>query len=333
MCDKEIIFSDSAFFFDHNISIKLKTFYDTNKPLKHELSSYGDFLQPLGSNASPSYIVEKESNEELALQRSALYRNLYGTKLSILVLKHSYFHHLGTMTEYIDSLCFKNKFSEVFPVHRFSFSSWSVTSIIPLYVGGTVLHSVVHPMSSVCESTIIEYCDISIAMDIGENCIISNIQLQGFPVQRLPYCIPANTLLHTAAVLGGFVTIACNINDDIKKKYEYRHSFEVNFFSKRLKASLAPNVDCFTENCDNFCLWNAKIFPVKDTPEESFVETLKIISCKTNEDMQDIYYIVDDECVKLISMGDVLILKNTDKMIDYQQKLYYKITKLKKCNK
>ena len=232
------------------------------------------------------------------------------------------------MTEYLDNFCFKNKFSEVFPVYRLSFSSWSVDGLIPLYVEGTVLHSVVHPMTNLYENALIEYCDINIAMDIGKNCIISNIQLQGFPVQRLPYSIPDDTLLHTVAVVGGFVTIACNINDDIKKKYESKRSFELKFFGKILKASLAVNVDCFTENCDNFCLWNAKIFPVKDTPEESFMETLKIISCKTDEDMQDIFYNLDDECVKLMSMGDILFLKDIDKMINYQQNLYYKIKKI-----
>lgn len=323
--DQEIIFSDSAFFFDHNRSLKLIKFYNSNKPLKCELNSYGDFLQPLGLNASPSYIVENETNEELAMQRTALYRILNGTKLSILVLKNSFFHHLGTIEEYLDSFCFKNKFSEVFPVSRLSFSAWSVNRLQPLYVEGTVLHSVIHPMSVVCKNTLVEYCDINVAVNIGKNCIISNIQLQGFSVQRLPYCIPDNTLIHTAVVNGGFVTIACSVYDNIKKAYKSKYEFKTEFFTKTLKAYLAPELECFAQNCNDFSLWNAKVFPVKDSPEESFLETLKLILSESDDEMQYIYYNLDEECIKLMSMADVLFLKDTEKMVNYQQKLYDKI--------
>lgn len=297
--------------------------------MKCELSSYGDFLQPLGKNASPSYIVEKETNEELALQRSALYRNLYGTNLSVLVLKNSFFHHLGSMKEYLDSFCFKNMFSHVFPVHSTSFTSWSVNCLTPLYIDGTVMHSNIHPLSCISEGSIVEYCDISVVMNVGRNCIISNIQFPGFSVQKLPFDIPDDTLLHTVAIQGGYVTIACGTCDDIKKRYDDRYAFEVNFFGKKLTNNLASDLECFARNCDTCSLWNAKIFPMKDTPEESLVETLKIVQSRSDAEMEYIYYNLDEACVKLISMGDVLVLKDTDRMIEYQQKLFYKI-KLKK---
>lgn len=324
-CKQEVIFSDSTFFFTHNIVKKLINFYYINKPLKCELSSYGDFLQPLGSNASPSYIVDDVTDEEVALQKTALYRNLFGTNLSILVLKNSLFHHLGTMTEYLDSFCFKNTFFESFPVCKFSFSSWSVNGLIPLYIDATVIHSIINPLSCLSEGTVLEYCDINIGMNIGKNCIVSNIEIGGFPIQRLPYGIPDNTFIHTAAVQNGFVTIACKVSDDIKKNYTDKNLFELEFFGKRLKNTLALNLQCFSDDCDNLSLWNAKIFPVKETKEASFMETLKIISCVNESEMQDLYQKLDESCINLLSMADILQHKNTDKMMDYQGILHHKI--------
>lgn len=233
------------------------------------------------------------------------------------------------MKEYLESFCFKNIFSTAFPVSRFNFSSWSVNGINPLYVQGTVLHSIVHPMSCLYDSSLFEYCDINIGINIGKNSIVSNVQIEGFSVQRLQYDIPDNTLIHTAAVCDGFVTIACGINADIKKNFKDKYSFEVDFFGKTLKSTLAPDVDCFSNNCDTFSLWNAKIFPIKNTPEDSLKETLKLISSVNEDEMQYLYFNLDEECVKLISLSDILIFKNIEKMISYQNSLYHKI-KLKK---
>ncbi|GFQ97365.1 fucose-1-phosphate guanylyltransferase [Trichonephila clavata] len=323
--DEEIVFSDSAFFFDHSITKKLIKFYKNNKPLKCELSSYGDFLQPLGLSASPSYIINKITCETLASLRSALYKELHGTKLSILVLKNSNFHHLGTMQEYIESLCCKNKFADVFPISRRSFSIFSVRELISLYIQGTLVHSIVHPLSIIPESSVIEYCDVNVAMNIGNNCIISNIQLDGFAVQRLPFNIPDNTLLHTVVLKDGFVTIAFNVFESIKKSYKKENALETVFFRKKLKVFLTSDENVFSNDCDNVSLWEAKLFPICSTAEESFKETLEIIVCVNECDSSKLNFTLKRQNLKWVSMHDILLLKDTEAMVNYQKQLCEKI--------
>ncbi|KAF8796965.1 Fucose-1-phosphate guanylyltransferase like protein [Argiope bruennichi] len=320
-----MVFSDSAFFFDHTITKKLIKFYKKNKPLKCELSSYGDFLQPLGLSASPSYIVDKVTSETLASMRSALYRDLHGTNLSILVLKNSNFHHLGTMDEYIDSLCGKNKFGEAFPLSRSSFISYSVPKIAPLYIEGTIVNSIIHPLSVVPESSILEYCDINVAINVGRNCIISNIQIDGFAIQRLPFGIPDNTLVHTAILKDGFVTIAFNIRENIKKEHKQKHALETMFFGKKMKVFLMHDDLVFDADCDPVSLWDAKLFPVCSSAEESLKKTLEFILCVNECSSSDLNYTLHRGKVKWISMRDILMQKDTEAMINYQKQLYEKI--------
>ncbi|KFM76164.1 Fucose-1-phosphate guanylyltransferase, partial [Stegodyphus mimosarum] len=327
---QDVIFSDSAFFFDSSVISKLLNFYKSHKPLKCELSSYGDFLQPLGLAASPSYIVEKITSEDLASTRSALYRTLYGLKLSILVLKNSNFHHLGTMKEYIDSLSCKNKFSEMFPISRFSVSAVSVNNIVPLYIEGTVMHSIIHPLSLVPESAVIECCDINIAVDIGQNCIISNVQLHGVFVQRLSFQIPENTLMHTVSVMGGYVCIACAISDDIKKTFKWKDYIEIKIFGKKLKQFIRPDDSIFSSDCSKPALWNAKLFPLCKTADEAFKKTLEIIVRIKEEEMFNLCFMPDDKVLKWVSMSDVLSLKDTENVLKYQKELYEKIMLKKK---
>ncbi|XP_054712322.1 LOW QUALITY PROTEIN: fucose-1-phosphate guanylyltransferase-like [Uloborus diversus] len=322
--EEEIIYSDSAFYFDHNISMTLIKFYNTSQPLKCELSSYGDFLQPLGLHASPTYIMEKLTSEELAETRSALYRNLFGTKLSIFVLEMSDFHHLGSMNEYVESFCFKNKFCDAFPMLKFSCSSLSVPGISPFYIHGTILHSRVHPLSVVPESSVLEYCDLNVAVDVGENCIISNVRLNGYPVQKLPFQVPNNTLLHTAAFKDGFVTVSFGINDDIKETFSFEKSLEIKLLGKKLSSLVKSSGKLFELGCNDCSLWNAQLFPLCNSPEESLKKTLELILCiQQGEDFLFLYSSVFEHTTWL-SMNDVLCLKDAEKMIAYQKALYCK---------
>ncbi|CAL1277663.1 unnamed protein product [Larinioides sclopetarius] len=323
--EEEIVFSDSAFFFDHTITKKLIRFYKSNKPLKCELSSYGDFLQPLGLSANPSYIIDKVTSETLASMRSALYRDLYGTNLSILVLKNSNFHHLGTMDEYIDSLCCRNKFAEAFPHSKSSFTTYSVQEISPLYIKGTIINSIVHPLSDVPESSILEYCDINVTIKVGRNCIISNIQVDGFAVQRLPFDIPDNTLLHTAILKDGFVTIAFNIHENIKKEHKRKHALETVYFGKKMKVFLVHDDLVFDTNCDPVSLWEAKLFPVCSTAEESLKKTLEFVLCVKECNSSILNFTLHRGEIKWVSMRDVLLQKDTEAMVSYQRQLYEKI--------
>ncbi|XP_077559455.1 fucose-1-phosphate guanylyltransferase-like isoform X2 [Haemaphysalis longicornis] len=45
---KELTYTDSAFFFDHSVALKLLRFYQDIKPVTEEIDAYRDFLQLLG---------------------------------------------------------------------------------------------------------------------------------------------------------------------------------------------------------------------------------------------------------------------------------------------
>lgn len=324
--EEDTIFSDSAFFFDHTITKKLIKFYRSHQPLKCEISSYGDFLQPLGHLASPSYIVDHTTNESQAQLQSALYTQLHGTPLSILVLKYSNFHHLGTMEEYVDSLCGRNNFSKDFPVVKCSFSGLSSNFVVPSCIDGTIIHSVIHPLSVVPESSVVEYCDINIAVDVGSNCIISNVHVHGFPIERMPYRIPDNTLLHTVLLKEGFVTVAFGLTDDIKKSHSVEEYLEVEYFGKKLGNFVKMKDPIFNPSLKKVSLWTAKLFPVCSTPKESFKRTLEIVLCVDECIPNHSNFALDRSHGKWVSMADILLLlKDTQAMVIYQNRLFGKI--------
>ncbi|KAG8172959.1 hypothetical protein JTE90_018647 [Oedothorax gibbosus] len=328
--EEDTVFSDSAFFFDHTITKKLIKFYQSNKPLKCEISSYGDFLQPLGHLASPSYIVNYTDNEHQASLQSALYAQLHGTPLSVMVLKNSNFHHLGTMQEYVDSLCGGNKFSEDFPIAKFSFVSLSTNFLAPTFVDGTIIHSVIHSWSVIPESSVVEYCDIHIAMDVGSNCIISNVQVDGFPIQRVPHKVPDNTMLHTVILKEGFVTVAFGLADDIKKSHPVEDYLEVEYFGKKLGNFIKMMDPIFDTSVTRVSLWTAKLFRVCSTPEDSFKRTLEMVLCVDECIPNHSNFTLDRSRGKWVSMAQILLLlKDTQAMVKYQKKLFDKINKQK----
>ncbi|XP_042896513.1 fucose-1-phosphate guanylyltransferase isoform X2 [Parasteatoda tepidariorum] len=328
--NEEIIFSDSAFFFDHSVSKILLDIYKKHKPIKCELSSYGDFLQPLGLAASPSYIMDKGPSGELTSLQTVLYMNLFGTNLSIFVLKHSNFHHLGTMKEYLQTLCDETRFSEAFSLSKFSLCAPSIENIKPIYIHGTIINSMIHPLSVIPKSTLLEYCDIQISIEAGQNSIISNIHLPGYSIQKLPLPIPDNTLIHTIPLKKGFVTVAFHIHEDIKKTYQKTNCCKMRYFGKELRRFVKYDNALFSSDCDSVSLWETKLFPVCETPGSSFKYTLELVLSIILTDQMCSDFSMTRQGVEWVSMKDILACKDTEKMIVYQENLCEKTSSILK---
>lgn len=108
--DEDHVFVDSCYFFDSaTVAKRLLDFYLENSPLKYEIDAYGDFLQPLGPDATEDYLLEARNaavtSQGLLCMRRAVGRILAGTSLRAVPLIPSEFVHFGTHPEFISFIC------------------------------------------------------------------------------------------------------------------------------------------------------------------------------------------------------------------------------------
>ncbi|XP_013776457.1 fucose-1-phosphate guanylyltransferase-like [Limulus polyphemus] len=339
--DEDIVYSDSAFFFSTEVTKKMIDFCRANKSFSCEIDAYGDFLQALGSCAVPDYIYNSstvvDSTEELVTARQRIFHLLQGCDLNIVVLQQSKFYHMGTMTEYVENLCANSSFARELQLSKFADSAFCGPCAGELMINGTVIHSLINRSSQVSKNSVVEYCDFRVPTYVSENCIVSNCRTESLVSGESFIKVPSCILLHTVAVTisghHGYVTVAFNFHDDIKKKYPWDDRGKVIFLNKRLEdipaSLLGVNIlkDCF-DSKDKLCsLWDGKLFEVCSTMEESFGETLQMVNAIMGcLDTSNTLNITSRKNPKL-SMVEILKYKNITAMLDFRQKLHEEILK------
>ncbi|XP_076353850.1 fucose-1-phosphate guanylyltransferase-like isoform X2 [Tachypleus tridentatus] len=339
--DEEIVYSDSAFFFSTEVTKKMIDFCRANKSFNCEIDAYGDFLQALGPHAVPDYIYNSstvvDSTEDLVLARQRIFHLLRGCDLNIVVLQQSKFYHLGTMTEYVENLCTNSSLARELQLSKFVDSAFCGSSAGENMINGTVIHSLINGSSQVSKNSVVEYCDFQVPTCVPEKCIVSNCKIGSLVSGESFIKVPSSTLFHTVAVIisghHGYVTVAFNFHDDIKKKYLWDERGKVTFFNKRLEDISASLFGVNTlKNCfdskDKLCsLWDAKLFEVCSTMEESFQETLQMVNAITEcLDTSHTLHTTSRYNHKL-SMNEILKFKNITAMLDFRQKLHEEIVK------
>lgn len=85
---KEFVISDSAYWFDLGSVDKLHHFHEMHGLPAVEVDAYGDFLQPLGTAATESYI-DRTKDSELKRTRKLLFDQLHGSPLQVRDRKRS----------------------------------------------------------------------------------------------------------------------------------------------------------------------------------------------------------------------------------------------------
>ena len=198
-------YTDSSFFFSHNVTRKLAAFVDKNGGINCEIDAYGDFLQALGPRATSQYIHNTSNvstvTPNLIETRKDIFDLLKGSELSLLVMNSSKFIHVGTTKEYIHHFCCDHTFQEEMGLSLDVFNAWTgkgnytpengigdVKSIgEPVQkkaktesqsdiCDGCVMHSVLPSSSTVSRLSVVEYSHFSIPVSVGPNTIISNCE-------------------------------------------------------------------------------------------------------------------------------------------------------------
>lgn len=275
------VFTDSNYFFDHNVTEKIIDFYQKNSPLSDEICAYGDFLQPLGYKADDLYtgycknVVSISTN--LVNVRRKMYSLLKDYPLDVIALKQSKFYHIGTLREYVENFCENDSLASELGLSKFCFSA-CVEPDTPI-TQGCVIHSLISAECNFAQRTVVEYCDFTGAVTIKEDCVISNCVYAG----TRPITIPANTFLQTVPVMSPtgtkrYVTLLFSMNDDMKAKCGSFDSLgEISYFDRSLlSATETDPTDLFALGTP-FSLWHARLFPLSDSPEASLLQALSTL--------------------------------------------------------
>lgn len=354
---EEIAYTDSCFYFDHEVSKKLMDFYK-KEPVQCEIDGYGDFLQCLGPRATDAYTSDLKNVSKvdpcLVETRKKIYNLLKDEPLNVALLKASKFYHFGTMPEYLENLTEDPVVAAELGYQRKAFSHVVESSSngmaddddgckakkrkLDCPIQGFVLHSVLdNPSITIGNNCVVEYCHFRTSIKLEPGCILSNCEVLNSQQDLL---IPSNTFIHTAWILHNgvhkAVTVTIGVNDNVKKKTTLDKIDQLSMFGKPfLTAMKSAGIFNVTFTDKSTCsLWSAKIFPAAETMTKSFNRAYSMFlssssaasgstgegdNCESEE--KDLYSL--EEIVKLY--------KDAAKMLQYRDELYKEI-RVKRSN-
>lgn len=317
----EYVYTDSAFFFDADVTKKMLMFYETAKPIRSEIDAYRDFLQKLGSRSRAELFDKGSAGDAPTLIQDVLAE----FPLNVVVIPKSRFYHIGTMTEYIDNLCTDQQFAEELGLSRFTNSrvceegNAGSPTIQSSDIRGVIMHSKIHRNSFIGATVVIEYCKLTVPIHVQQNCIVSNCEVTSTDSTAVE--IPSESLFFTANIstssISGFVTVAFGIGDDLK--YSRTSKGDLLYFGMPLRdiSKRVRNMeDAFDETLSCFSLWEAKLFEVKPTMTGAFSSTLSLVRAVTKKTEKYLSF------QSTVSMKDVLDWKCIEKMLEYQDSIF-----------
>ncbi|CAH1776591.1 unnamed protein product [Owenia fusiformis] len=347
------VYSDSAFFFTHDVVKTLIDFYRANKPIQCEIEAYGDFLCALGPRATIDY-TNCTANavtvpESLVPTRQKVFHALKGLPLTVIAMNVSRFYHIGTTKEYINHFCSDQVFSKELGLSNNVFSSaFNASSTISngtpstltnydvkegsnKVKTGCVMHSSYVKGSFIPALTVVEFCNFETPVKIGENSIISNCEYLSMNTQTVECLnIPGNVFLHTVPVShkdgASYVTVMFGTNDNVKKKVDRAKVGELSLLVMNLEKYLkllGIDLDVVVgDQQTEISLWTLKLFPVVTTMTSSLATSLSMLKV-LNGEMSECTILKD--VTVWLSMKDILRTKDVNTMLKYRNKLYKKI--------
>ncbi|MHB1455119.1 MAG: fucose pyrophosphorylase domain-containing protein [Saccharofermentanales bacterium] len=241
--------------------IKFDRFVDE----KVRLSFYGDFLYPLASDSTlEGYYKEKPEgtySEELTACRTAVWNAIGNNGMKLLYLSPAAFIHFGTTKELLYLMTQE--------ISNYSFLDWE-RKINTNQMNGdyTAINSFVSNQALVLPGCYIEDSILGDESFIGENCIISHVELT-------KTAVPPDTVLHGIELIDGrFVVRIYDSNSNPKGTYEDNVSF--------LKCSIQSYMEDYQLKIndlwesDDHSIWNAKLYPICHSMDEAVHASLDL---------------------------------------------------------
>lgn len=357
--NSEFVYTDSSFFFAHDVTRKFLEYMKTSGPLACEIDAYGDFLQALGPKATPVYVenVSNVSNVTSNLQetRLSIYKTLRDTDLTLLVMNASKFIHIGTTREYINHFCCDVNFQSGIGLGKDVFNLWSDKNCVnqdgsgdvndcPVSkkyarlsdtVLGCTMHSILPHSSYIAETAVLEYCHFSIPVTVGQSCILSNCEYDcrvKMETPRHTLQIPNNLFIHTVPVSidnqTKYTTVIFDVKDSLKKVAVGNDVKNLAYLGKRVEdyaavcnIQLTKIAPSNEDHKAKVNLWFASLFPVVDTMSESLMLALHCVDAVKTDNTQ----LVSLASMNLLSMAAVLRLSDLDSLLKYRKMLYSRI--------
>ncbi|XP_069088542.1 fucose-1-phosphate guanylyltransferase [Pleurodeles waltl] len=318
----EIVYTDSLFYIDHSTAKLMLAFYKEIGPLRCEIDAYGDFLQALGTEATLDYtrntVNVTREDSQLIEMRERIFWLLKGTPLNVIVLNNSKFYHIGTTKEYIFHFTQDDKLKAELGLQSRTFSIFSVESE-HLAKSACIIHSILDSRSSVGCGSVVEYCRLGPEVSVEENCIVSSsciIMKTIIPPKSFVYSLSLNIdeqLMYS--------TIACGLEDDFKKNVKSLsevHSLQycgIILLHCLDLWGLKASEQLFSDSSTGLSLWNARIFPVCLSLEESALLSVSMLNAVHNHSRCNI----SDR--KLLSIAEMLSFKDVEDMLLFRHRL------------
>uniref|UniRef100_A0AC35G564 L-fucokinase domain-containing protein n=1 Tax=Panagrolaimus sp. PS1159 TaxID=55785 RepID=A0AC35G564_9BILA len=227
--------TDSCYMFGIKFAREFAEFCEaTEKKLGGtEICCYGDFMRPIGTEATKDYI--EEANSMILRQwRQKLYDffNAITGKEALIIGVESMFHHFGLPNDLLDNIAPNGPFyNESNP--RFIYSN-------------------IGPNVTIDNSSFGEFCTINANVKIPEKCLLSGIEINQDSEDII--FIPNTSVITWLQKDGKYVTLIFDNSVDIKTEGN-----NLKWFSTLL--------------IDKQNLFTAKLFPICDTPAESLKQT------------------------------------------------------------
>ncbi|XP_030061456.1 fucose-1-phosphate guanylyltransferase [Microcaecilia unicolor] len=325
--DSEIVYTDSLFYMDSNTATLLLSFFKEAGTLHCEIDAYGDFLQALGSEASQEYTTDTSNvtKEEAQLieVREKIFFLLKGTPFNVIVLNNSKFYHIGTTQEYLYHLT-----SDIKLKSELNFQS-KTFSIFPAKAENCgeracIIQSILDAGCSIAPGSVVEYSRLGPHVSVGENSIISSSCLAA-TVDLLPNSFVSSLSLNIEGRVM-YTTIVCGVNDNLKNnvkllsELQHLQFFGISFLECLNLWGLRVSGHLFSGNGASLSLWNARIFPVCCTMDESVALSAKMLRAVQSKLALKVY---DG---KYFSIEEMLSYKDVKDMLKFRHQLYEEIS-------
>lgn len=307
--ERELVYTDSVYSFDRATAVKLLAFHTAHAPFKCEIDAYGDFLQALGPEATDEYCCDVKNvvsvQDDLTEMRRALFHHLRGTPLNVILCNSSKFYHVGTVSEYLFHLCHDEICASELAFDKRACTDLAHDTVVA--ADACVMGSIVGEGVTIGGGSVVEYCRIGKGSSIGGNSIVSGVDIPA------SVAIPEGVFLHKTCVHAGkHVSMALGMKDNLKqgavvdKAESSLTLFDGNFGEaiKRLGIS-AAQVFGGVPSGKKVTLWEARVFPVCDTAEESLTLAVSIARAARNQGPP-----VDLSAYELLSFVDILNVKD-----------------------
>lgn len=243
------------------------------------ISFYGDFLYPLATESTYEQ-YQKETPEgqfcaELSECREKIWKILHQYTMKLICLSPAEFIHFGTTKELLSLMTRE--------IENYSFLNWFLNT-------GSFYESNKEPDFAMHNSLLLERCNIGKfsyiedcslkAITTGEECIISGIEGENLK-------IPSQTVLHGMKLDDGkYVVRIYGVNDNAKESMKGSMHFLGDFMDEFLERNEIKFSDIWPSalNAEEQYLWNAELFTICDSLQESLEDALFLYQMTDNKE-------------------------------------------------